>query len=132
MVRWVSSNNMPASQPCGRCGVEKGGSDTWRYSARRCPSVAGGREAKSFTLTMAPTKVHTALCQGCRVEPFIQGTAFVRLEMAEADPANLLKVYYLFYGFHQQWEHGPRSRVIQQRLVFLHKELVELQVESGA
>ena len=29
------------------------------------------------------------LCQGCRVEPFVQGTAFIRFKMAEADPANL-------------------------------------------
>ena len=69
------------------------------------------------------------LCQGCRVEPFVQGTAFIRLEMAEADPANLGGFDDLPNRLQQLWEHGPHSRVIQQRLVVLHKELVELQVE---
>jgi len=64
-----------------------------------------------------------------RLEPLIEGTAFVGLEMAEADPAKRRRLDHGCHRFERRRKHLPHAGVHQKRLIVLDEKLVELNTE---
>src|SRR5262249_19569809 len=64
-------------------------------------------------------------------EPFVQGPTFVRLEVAESDPAQLRWSDDGRDSFKRGGEHLLEPRVHQERLVIFYEKLVELYAIRG-
>jgi hypothetical protein len=97
-------------------------------SRRSSGPRAGLAGAKSSTLTSLPTRLQRARDCWRQLVPLVQRPAFVRLEVAEADPANSRGIDQAGDRFVHEREQGAHAGVEQQRLVVEHEELVELEV----
>src|SRR5262245_13787748 len=64
-------------------------------------------------------------------EPFVQGPAFIRTEMAEPDPAQPCRIDDGRNTFKCGGEHLLESRMHQEWLVIFYEELVELNAIRG-
>src|SRR5215471_5082364 len=64
-------------------------------------------------------------------EPFVQGPAFIRLEMAEPDPAQPCRIDDGRNPLKRVGEHLLESRMHQEWLVIFYEELVELNAIRG-
>src|SRR5262245_21713591 len=63
------------------------------------------------------------------LQPMVQGSAFVRLKMAETDPSNLRWIHQALDSLSHLRKHGLVSGMKQQRFVIPDEEVIELQIE---
>jgi hypothetical protein len=64
--------------------------------------------------------------------PFGQRTAFVGLEVAEADPSDCGGIDQCSHGFTHDRKQRLHAGVIEHRLFVAHEELIELQIYLGS
>ena len=67
----------------------------------------------------------------CHLEPLVQGSALVRLEMTESDPPDRCGVDDPRHGFPYSWKHALHAGMKEQRFLVLDEEMVELKFELG-
>ena len=126
------SKNSPASQPCGTCGVERN-RRRWRpvsqHLRRRRAHARAGRRSRS-TITVAPTKLHTACaCGATRSHSFSAPHS--------SDSKWLKPIHRSLAGSitatppRRDRKHLPHPGVHQEGLVVVDEELVELDAEVG-
>src|SRR3989304_4644015 len=59
------------------------------------------------------------MCGRCHFEPLVERTAFIRLKMAEANPAYLRRLDDSCHSLAHLWEHSLVARVEYERLIVL-------------